>query len=361
MIEAADLKIVEGDDRRLISEDGALKQLDDFWEIIEAVDSQIPSRDDIDYQSFLDRANASPLQIQIAKSFVEGFNAAHADVISTSALKFEEEASEKIEGTRQFRLADGYDGIVPHLARDLPRDSVRLGCVVRTVNWQSGRVRICAEADGKEVQFHGSRLVLTLPLGVLRASLHGPGAVIFDPPLDIKREPVTHLEVGHVVKIVMQFRETFWQLRTNAGAGAGFGFALCLEAEFPTWWTQSPASSNLLTGWAGGPAADKLADCNRKEIRAAAFDSISRAFGVSTDQLDSLFIRDWYHDWATDPFALGAYSYPKVGGVDAAKRLAEPIAKTLFFAGEATDILGFNGTVHGAIESGLRVAREILG
>jgi monoamine oxidase len=33
---------------------------------------------------------------------------------------------------------------------------------------------------------------------------------------------------------------------------------------------------------------------------------------------------------------------------------------TLFFAGEATDTTGHNGTVHGAIASGHRAANQIL-
>jgi monoamine oxidase len=40
--------------------------------------------------------------------------------------------------------------------------------------------------------------------------------------------------------------------------------------------------------------------------------------------------------------------------------LASPIDNTLFFAGEATDTTGHNGTVHGAIASGRRAAKEIL-
>jgi monoamine oxidase len=39
--------------------------------------------------------------------------------------------------------------------------------------------------------------------------------------------------------------------------------------------------------------------------------------------------------------------------------LGRPIEDTLFFAGEATDTDGHNGTVHGAIASGKRAAREI--
>jgi monoamine oxidase len=40
--------------------------------------------------------------------------------------------------------------------------------------------------------------------------------------------------------------------------------------------------------------------------------------------------------------------------------LAKPIANTLFFAGEATDITGYNGTVHGAMASGQRAAEQII-
>jgi hypothetical protein len=40
--------------------------------------------------------------------------------------------------------------------------------------------------------------------------------------------------------------------------------------------------------------------------------------------------------------------------------LGVPVEGTLFFAGEATDVNGHNGTVHGALSSAARVAGEIL-
>jgi monoamine oxidase len=49
-----------------------------------------------------------------------------------------------------------------------------------------------------------------------------------------------------------------------------------------------------------------------------------------------------------------------VGGAEAAQLLAEPVADTLFFAGEATNFEGHNGTVNGAISSGRRAAEEVL-
>ena len=66
------------------------------------------------------------------------------------------------------------------------------------------------------------------------------------------------------------------------------------------------------------------------------------------------------YDWQADPFSLGAYSYIPTGAVTAPLRLAEPVAGTLFFAGEATNADGHNATVHGAIASGYRAAGELL-
>jgi len=37
------------------------------------------------------------------------------------------------------------------------------------------------------------------------------------------------------------------------------------------------------------------------------------------------------------------------------------VEDTIFFAGEATNTEGHHGTVHGALATGIRAAREILG
>ena len=66
------------------------------------------------------------------------------------------------------------------------------------------------------------------------------------------------------------------------------------------------------------------------------------------------------HDWQADPVSRGAYSYIKRGGEPAEQELARPERSTLFFAGEAIVGDGTNGTVHGALQSGSRAARELL-
>jgi monoamine oxidase len=65
------------------------------------------------------------------------------------------------------------------------------------------------------------------------------------------------------------------------------------------------------------------------------------------------------HDWNADTFSRGAYAYLPVNGLDMQQELARPVQDTIFFAGEATSV-GHIGTVHGAIESGQRAAKEVL-
>jgi monoamine oxidase len=67
-----------------------------------------------------------------------------------------------------------------------------------------------------------------------------------------------------------------------------------------------------------------------------------------------------HHDFERDPFARGAYSYARPNGSGAHEQLARPLEGTLFFAGEATDP-DYPATVAGAIRSGERAARELLG
>jgi monoamine oxidase len=72
-------------------------------------------------------------------------------------------------------------------------------------------------------------------------------------------------------------------------------------------------------------------------------------------------LTSWHtHDWQRDPLSLGAYSYAPKGAIDASDAMAEPVAETLYFAGEHTDTTGHWGTVHGALRSGLRAAKQVL-
>lgn len=63
--------------------------------------------------------------------------------------------------------------------------------------------------------------------------------------------------------------------------------------------------------------------------------------------------------WSIDPFAMGSYSFLKLGSSsDDRETLAEPVGDRIFFAGEATSV-DFPAEVHGALLSGRRAAAEV--
>ena len=90
-----------------------------------------------------------------------------------------------------------------------------------------------------------------------------------------------------------------------------------------------------------------------------AIESLARIFNLPRNEIEAQLQAPYIHNWSADPFTRGAYAYVPVNGLDDQRILAQPVAEKLFFAGEATSI-GHIGTVHGAIQSGQRAAREIL-
>jgi monoamine oxidase len=359
-LEVFGLDAAETSGRRLLSEAGSLQPLDDFNEIIASVDEQIDPQVDVPYEQFLRSAKASAWQKRIAKSYVEGFNAARSEVIGSASVALADRAAVEIEGDRQYRLPSGYHALMERFAGALPPGGIRMEHIVRVVKWKRHDVEVRCAHLGMEEQFRARSLIVSVPLALLRAGPDDEGGILFDRSLEAKASAMDRLKVGHVVKAVLRFRERFWEDPRLVGDCPEFGFSLCLHAAFSTWWTAQPSTANLLTGWAAGPAAEKLLGKAPEKLRALAITSLAETFHVPEGQIAAQFVDMHCHDWSADPFARGAYSYPGVGGIQAARALAEPLAETLFFAGEATDFQGYSGTVHGAIESGYRATREIL-
>lgn len=165
------------------------------------------------------------------------------------------------------------------------------------------------------------------------------------------------LRFGHVLRLVLRFREAFWESNRDISAA---GFLFSDERLFPTWWTPLPVHAPMLTGWSAGPHADELLGQSRSVVVSEAIATLARVTGRARERLNGLVEAAYAHGWDEDPFALGAYSYVPAGALAARKRLAEPVAETLYFAGEAANLNGHSGTVHGAIASGKRAALQCI-
>jgi monoamine oxidase len=346
---------------------GHLLPAPEFTSDIEAVFERIARLPELapdeSFAAFLDRQpDLNPEARQAALAFIEGFEAADPRRISVLALK--REFAQDNEWAGPHRPRGGYGAWLTSLA---PAGSVSLGTVVQVVRWRPGLVEIEAERHGHPHRWQVRQAIVTLPVSLLQTSLATATPIAFEPPLEAKREALRHLAMGAARRITLRFQEPVWtRCRDDAGHGLaalGFLFGRALpEGRIATWWTAAGSRDGAaqITGWLGGRRAWALAGLSAERLAGIALDSLSAVLCFDRAEFERALLGVHTHDWESDPFAQGAYSYATLGGANAFAALATPLDATLFFAGEATDNTGANATVQGALRSGRRAAAELL-
>ena len=322
--------------------------------------AEILKRQDLSFDALLELLpGVGPETKVAARRLAEGFDAADTARASARAIAAEW-AGDTLGNTPQSRPEGGYASLLEALSQPLRAADARvqLQSPVRSVLWSQGSVAVAGERLGTRFEAQAARAIITLPLGVLQAGDAGSGGVHFVPALSTKRAAFQALASGAIIKVLLRFRTPFWE-QLHAGRYREASFFHAPEALIPTFWTPYPARAPLLVAWSGGPRAQQLAaGASTAQIARAAMTALQSLFGEGP-AVDELLEAYYLHEWQSDPYACGAYSYLLVGGEQARAQLAQPLGATLFFAGEATDPEEA-GTVTGALRSGVRAARQVL-
>jgi monoamine oxidase len=365
--ENVEVKEVSGD--AWCFREGRLRPCDFFSEVEKILEQMDEHSPDESFRHFLNHCcpeSASEAR-ERALSYVIGFNAADPDRVGVHWLVQSMRAEEQIEGDRAFRSAHGYEDLLGIYRGQLIDANVttQLETVVRSVQWAPGQVKISSRHGRDGITSTAPRALIALPLGVLQVPPESADSVQFAPPLPrVKLEALNQLDMGKVIRVTLCFRQRFWDsifpLEDSRKSLSDMSFLFSNDDYFPTWWTTLPDKLPMITGWAPFRCAELLSAKPHSFVVERSLHSLSRLLGVQPEELTRLLDAAYFHDWQSDPYSRGAYSYGTVGSDEAQTALARPIDETLFFAGEATDTAGHNGTVHGAIASGLRAAQEIL-
>lgn len=163
--------------------------------------------------------------------------------------------------------------------------------------------------------------------------------------------------MGSGMKVVFKFSQSFWETLLSPDLRSILGYS-----ELPELWvaSQGRGVTPVLTALIMGEKAEQYSQ-QGSSATSNLLGQLDTIFGSGNVASQSL-VQDGIHimDWSKEPFIKGAYSYPIVGGgLIFRKELASSVEGKLFFAGEATHYEGHSGTVHGAIETAIRVAEEI--
>lgn len=249
------------------------------------------------------------------------------------------ELSYEGDGEDNFRVQKGYARVLEPLAAGL---TIHYQTSVTHIAWQQPVL----EVHTNTTTYTADHIVITLPLALLQSN-----AVTFEPELPAaKRSAIDGLGVGSVTKLIFQFDAPFWVDDMES----------CLTTlDTQLWWRpgwQRDDEAAILTAYTGATAALQLGALGREGAIERGLQHLEQMFAMPLAErlLNALFI-----DWQADPYARMAYSYVPVNGAGLRAQLAAPLEGVLFFAGEATHPTRA-ATVHGALESGIRAANEIL-
>ncbi|MEM7272726.1 MAG: NAD(P)/FAD-dependent oxidoreductase [Actinomycetota bacterium] len=284
------------------------------------------------------RGDAGRIRRYMLRSTVEANWADRADLLGAHAAEIG-----MIYDGQEAVVVGGFGRLVDVLAEGL---DIRLGQVVESIRYGADGVEVIASGE----VFAGSHVIVTVPLGVLKAR-----TIAFDPPLpDTKLDAIDAIGMGRLEKVVLRFDAPFW--RTDPARARNL-FNIDDTTPCPLFFDLSagagrPMLACLLTGDHGARMVD-----DPEPLVAEALAILERMFPGRVPEPTATHTTKWQ----VDPFALGSYSTirPETTEQHFADLVA-PVGSQLLFAGEATNV-DRPGYVDGAIDSGVREAGRILG
>ena len=248
-------------------------------------------------------------------------------------------------GQTSYGFPGGVDALPLAFASRL-RDRIRYGTEVVRIEQRPERVEIVVKARGALDRLPADRVVCAIPFSVLRHIEIDPS---LSPP---KREVVSGLEYRRVTRVFLQVRRRFWESEGVTG-GAMTDLPIGQVQEHPIFRTAAEGDRAIIEAHVRGGAApelDGMREDDRLRFVLPEMEKVHPGVGRYYEGGRS-------KSWQDDPWARGAWASFRPGQmIGWLPRIVRPEGR-IHFAGEHTSI--FRGTMEGAIESGVRAAREV--
>ncbi len=163
-----------------------------------------------------------------------------------------------------------------------------------------------------------------------------------------KQKAIAELRYDPVVRVFAQTRRRFWEKDgLNGFADGDEG----LEIWNPTF--DQPGPRGILLAYTEDGLARRVYAKSESERVSFGVDAIEKTHPRLRDEVEHAF----QFSWADDPWARGAYTYFEPGQLLSLSPIIRQPEGRIFFAGEHAS--NFPGWMQGALESGLRAARQV--
>lgn len=360
LIKRARASISEMEGEMYRAHKGQIFPLNDFAPGLDVFIKKAKSlKQDTDLKTFLDRNFKGKRYAELrasVTSMAEGFDAADTGKISVKSI-CEEWSGDSID--ESYMIRESYSLLVKQLAQDCVDKGCRilLKKEVGAIDWKKEEVTVSCKDKSN---YHAPKVIVTVPLGILSSTQNQRGHIRFKPAIRNKLKAAKQLGFGPVIKVVFEFESRIWdraEFSESLHQLPKLGF-LMNESDFPVFWVSNKSELPTVTAWVGGSKAQRIAHFSDRALKAKAISGLAAALNSSPSFIKDQLLGIYVFNWAKDQYTRGAYSYATPYTEQARKILAEPLADSLFFAGEA---LGHSmGTVEAAFESAEAVIKKII-
>lgn len=314
----------------------------------QTVESQLEENEDKSMKHFLDiyldekELSSEKSSILLSYLYVEIEGTYAIDLNKISAKNYE---GKYVEGD-DFLPLDGYWSLFEPLTEDL---EIKYDSKVVEIDQSDSEEPVVVVLED-ETEYHAHKVIVTVPLGVLKKNI-----ISFHPELsDAKKEAIEKLGFGCMEKIIVEFKEAFWQKeKTNFVVLQNPVSAISL-------WINVHAIVEkkiliFLVGKVDSVDWEKYFSVSEEALREKLIEEISKYYPDEDIEIEKVVTTNW----CEDPFSFGSYTSYAVGSNSQMIEEFEHPEGRLYFAGEHTDVKGFE-TVTGAFNSGKRAAKQIL-
>jgi monoamine oxidase len=299
--------------------------------------------DRVSFARLLADAGASPEAIKLLA--IADWDLVGEDLRRHSALDLiAQTAAYSVFRETRYLIEGGNDLLPKKIAARLG-DRILYGAAVDRIEHDSNGVRVGFVQGGVSRTIAAEYAVCTLPFSVLRRVNISPR---FSPG---KHNAIEKLPYSSAARVFMQTRRRFW---LDEGL-SGHTFS---DLPITFLWDAAPRQEGqrgILHGFMTGPRARRFVGLGGDRRLRFALQGAAKAY----PELRANYEGAVFKTWDDDPWSRGGWAWFKPGQMTAMlPHLARPEGR-VHFAGEHTAPILLRGLAQGALESGIRAAREV--
>lgn len=245
-------------------------------------------------------------------------------------------------GAQEERILGGAQQPALKIAERLMSE-IKLNSAVNTIKQTEEMVTV----SGNGFTYSAKKIIVALPPSMI-------GKIQFDPPLPAnKQQLIQRMPMGTVTKTYAIYPKPFWREKgLNGLAATNNGYTTVTFDNSP-----KDGSKGILMGFVLANQAKAFANLSEPERKESILSSFVKMFGNEAANPEMYLD----HSWAEEEYTGGCYAGLMTTGAwtSLGEALRNPCGN-IHWAGTET-ATEWNGYIDGAIQSGERVAREVLG